>query len=294
MTLARDSRGPIGLVAGKGLIPLRIADAATKSGRGVACVLIEGFADPAEFARYDPVVVQIGQVGRLLDTFRRRGARDLVMAGRVTRPSLLSLRLDGEGLRLVGRIGRAALFGGDDGLLSAILRVVREEGFNPISPTDVLGDMLVEEGLLTTRGPDEIARADIARGIVVTRKLGEADVGQGCVVQQGLVLAMEGIEGTDAMLARCGALRREGPGGVLVKLVKPQQARQIDLPTIGPDTVRHAAAAGLAGIAIEARADHSGTLVVDRAETVALAEAAGLFILAIRPDAYLARERIEP
>jgi DUF1009 family protein len=122
--------------------------------------------------------------------------------------------------------------------------------------------------------------ADIDRGIQVARLLGAADVGQGCVVQQGLVLAVEAIEGTDAMLARAGALRRDGSGGVLVKLCKPGQDRRADLPTIGPDTVRNAAAAGLRGIAFEAGA----TILAERGVCLAAADAAGLFLLGLGPE----------
>ena len=149
-------------------------------------------------------------------------------------------------------------------------------------------ELLVEAGCPTRAQPDEDARADIRRGIAVTRQLGRADAGQGCVVQQGLVLALEAIEGTDAMLARAGTLRREGPGGVLVKLVKPQQTALLDLPAIGPATLRAAAAAGLRGLAIEARRDgHVGTIVVDRDATICEADAAGLFLAAIDADRFL-------
>ena len=281
---------PLGLIAGHGAMPLRVADAAAKAGRPVTCILVEGHASPADYARFPHEVVPLGRIGRMLELLRRGGARDLVMAGRVTRPSLLSFRFDAEGLRLVAKLGRRAIFGGDDGLLSAMLRVLREEGFRPLGPQEVMAGLLVPAGVLGTREPGPDDRADIARGVAVARALGLADVGQGCVVQQGLVLGVEAIEGTDALLARCAGLRREGPGGVLVKLVKPQQDARADLPAIGPETVRGAAAAGLAGIAIEASSGHAGTLVVDRAETVAAAEAAGLFLVAIRPDDVLAAE----
>jgi len=277
----------LGLIAGGGLMPVRVADAAAKTGRPVFCVLVEGYARPRDYAAVPHAVVALGQIGRMLSLMRGHGVRDLVLAGRVTRPSLLSFRFDADGVRLVGKLGMRAIFGGDDGLLSAMLRVIREEGFQPLGAQEVFAELLVAEGLLTTRGPDDVSRADIARGIAVTRALGAADVGQGCVVQQGLVLGVEAIEGTDALLERCGGLRREGPGGVLVKLVKPRQDIRADLPAIGPDTVRHAAAAGLAGIAIEARAGNAGTLVVDRAETAAAADAAGVFLIAIRPDDHL-------
>lgn len=279
---------PLGLVAGAGVMPIRVADAAAKAGREVFCVLIEGYARPTDYARFPHEVVPLGRIGRMLDLLRRHRARDLVLAGRVTRPSLLSFRFDAEGVRLVAKLGRRAIFGGDDGLLSAMLRVMREEGFRPLGAQEVLRELLVPEGTMTARAPTPDDRADIARGVAVAKALGAADVGQGCVVQQGLVLGVEAIEGTDALLARCAGLRREGPGGVLVKLVKPRQEITADLPVIGPETVRGAAAAGLAGIAIEASSGHAGTLVLDRAETVAAAEAAGLFLVAIRPDVFAA------
>ncbi len=137
--------------------------------------------------------------------------------------------------------------------------------------------------MLTRARPDEQAFADIWRGVAVAHALGAVDVGQACVIQQGLVLAVEAIEGTDAMLARSARLARQGPGGVLVKLVKPAQERRADLPTIGVETVRRAAAAGLAGIAFAAGA----TMLVDRAATVAAADEAGLFLLGLDPDQLL-------
>jgi len=126
--------------------------------------------------------------------------------------------------------------------------------------------------------PDTHAEADIERGLAVARAIGALDVGQAVIVQQGLVLGVEAIEGTDALIERCAALRREGAGGVLVKVEKPGQERRADRPVIGPRTVALAAAAGLSGIAIEAEA----TIVIDRDEVVRAAAAAGLFVVAIR------------
>jgi hypothetical protein len=188
------------------------------------------------------------------------------------------LRPDALGVRIVARIGSGFLLG-DDGLLRAVARVLEEEGFEVVSPQSVLAALLPPSGLLGSIAPDDAARADIRRGVAVCRALGAADVGQAVVVQQGLVLGVEAIEGTDALLARCGTLRREGGGGVLVKLAKPGQDRRLDLPAIGPDTVRNAAAAGLAGIAFGAGA----AVLLDREGTVAAADAAGLFLLALEP-----------
>lgn len=270
---------PLGIIAGGGPVPRRVADAARAAGRPVFVVVLEGHGDPAAWAGYPHVVLRFGLAARMLSWLKERGVRQLVLSGTVTRPSFLSLRPDAESARLALRVGRRA-FGGDDELLSAVLAVLREEGFEPLGTQQVLAALLGPPGLLTRAAPDAQAMADIARGIRVVRALGAVDVGQGAVVQQGLVLAVEAIEGTDAMLARAGALRREGPGGVLVKLVKPGQDRRVDLPTLGLATVRAARAAGLRGIAFEA----DGCLFHERAESIAEADAAGMFLLGLTPQ----------
>ena len=192
---------------------------------------------------------------------------------------MLDLRPDAEGVRILSRVGRAA-FKGDDGLLAAIVRVLADEGFHVIGAHEVLAEALGSSGPLGAVQADAAAFADIERGREVVRALGSVDVGQGCIVQQGIVLAVEAIEGTDAMIARAAGLARPGPGGVLVKFVKPGQDRRMDLPTIGPRTVQLAAEAGLRGIAYEA----GGTLLTDRAACIAEADARGLFLVGINPE----------
>ncbi len=256
-----------------------MAAAATASGRSVFTVALEGHADRAVVAPYPHAFVRLGAAGRIIRLLREHTCADVVMIGTVRRPSLLDIRPDAEGTRILARIGRA-IFAGDDGLLAAVARVLGEEGFRVLAPQHVLADGLGRAGLLAGPPPDALAMADIARAVAVARALGRVDVGQGCVVQQGLVLAVEAVEGTDAMIARCAGLAREGPGGVLVKLVKPGQDRRADLPTIGLATVRGAAAAGLRGIAFEA----GGTILVDRAAMCEAAGASGLFLYGIDPD----------
>ncbi|MDB5374089.1 MAG: hypothetical protein JWP04_2731, partial [Belnapia sp.] len=244
---------------------------------------------PADFAHVPHVVLRVGAGGQAMEHFRSRGIRQIVMCGRATRPSLLAVRPDAGMAKILLRIGKA-VFQGDDGLLKGAVRVLEEDGYEIVPSQAIVRDILPEPGLLSVAAPDERALEDIRRGIAVVRALGRVDVGQCAVVQQGLVLGVEAIEGTDALLARCAGLRREGPAGgrdgVLVKLVKPGQDRRVDLPTIGPVTIENAVAAGLAGIAIEA----GGTIVVDRPATVAAADAAGLFLIALKPDDLQAME----
>jgi len=266
----------LGIIAGGGPFPGRVAAAAQAAGRPVFIVALRGYAEPSVVAPFPNATIRMGAASDILAALRAHACTDLVLVGPVRRPSLLDLRPDGEGTRIMARIGRAA-FSGDDGLLAAVVRVLGEEGFRVLGAHEVLTEAVGGAGMLGQAAPDAAAMADVERGTQVVRALGQVDVGQGCVVQQGIVLAVEAIEGTDAMLARAAGLARPGPGGVLVKLVKPGQDRRADLPTIGPRTVSAAAAAGLRGIAYEA----GGTLITDRAACIAEADARGLFLIGI-------------
>jgi DUF1009 family protein len=278
MNIQAEMPRSLGIIAGGGELPGRVAAAARAAGREVFIVGLEGFADPAVIAPWPHEFRRLGAAARIIAALREHGCQDLVMIGPVRRPSLLDMRPDAEGAKLLARIGRAA-FAGDDGLLAAVIRVLTEEGFHVIGAHEIMNGAVAPAGVLTRAKPDAQAMTDIERGVKVTRLLGAADVGQGCVVQQGLVLAVEAIEGTDAMLARAGSLRRDGAGGVLIKLVKPGQDKRADLPTIGPDTVRNAAAAGLRGLAFEAGA----TILAEREACLAAADAAGFFLLGLDP-----------
>jgi DUF1009 family protein len=269
--------GTLGIIAGGGAMPAQLAAAAQASGRAVFILGLEGHADPAAIAPFPHALARIGAAGQILAALREAGVDELVLIGPVRRPSLLTLMPDAEGAKILGRIGRAA-FAGDDGLLAAVIGVFEAEGFRVRGAQEVMADLAAPEGVLGAVAPTSAAEADILRGVVVARALGAADVGQAVVVQQGIVLGVEAVEGTDALLARCAGLRRDGVAGVLVKLAKPGQEARADLPTIGVRTVEGAAAAGLAGIAIEAGL----TLMPERSATVQAADRLGLFLVARR------------
>jgi DUF1009 family protein len=273
-----NKAGPLGILAGGGTLPRRVAEAAAAQGRPVFIVAFAGQFDPATVEGFPHISLRIGEAGRIIAEMRRAGVVDLVMAGGVRRPSISELGLDWRGVQLFARIGARAL--GDDGLLAAIGHELEREGFHLVGASEILAGTAVAAGALGGHQPDEQARADIAHGVLVARALGAVDIGQAVVVQQGLVLGVEAIEGTDALLRRVGPLKRDGPGGVLIKIAKPQQDRRIDLPTIGPATVRLAAEAGLRGIAVEAGV----TILLDQTEAIAAADMAGLFLIAIDPS----------
>jgi UDP-2,3-diacylglucosamine hydrolase len=268
----------LGILAGGGPLPGRVAAAAAAAGRKIFIVGLEGFAERAVLAPWPHALHRIGAAGAILAALRRHGCQDVVLIGPIRRPSFFDIRPDAEGVKMLARIGRAA-FAGDDGLLSAVMRVLGEEGFRIVGAHEILREALGPKGLLSRAAPSAAAMADVRRGIAVNRALGAADVGQACVVAAGVVIAVEAVEGTDAMLSRCGvlidALSMKKPTGVLVKSVKPGQDRRADLPTIGPNTIQEAAAAGLAGVAYDA----GGTILAERDAAVARADEAGLFLI---------------
>ncbi len=270
----------LGIIAGGGGLPRHIVDACRAAGRDVFVLALEGAADPATVEGVAHAWCRLGAAARGLAILRANEVTELVLAGGLRRPSIAALRPDWRAAKLFARIGYRAL--GDDGLLSAVVGEFEREGFRVIGADQLLkagprGSGLAPRGVLGRLSPDPQALADIAHGRQVARALGVLDIGQAVVVQQGLVLGVEAIEGTDALLRRCAGLRRDGPGGVLVKVEKPGQEQRADRPTIGPQTVTLAAAAGLRGIAVEAGA----TIILDRDGVKTAADRAGLFVVGI-------------
>ena len=270
----------LGILAGRGELPRRVIAACQRANRPCFVLAFNDQTDPETTAGVLHAWVRLGAVAEGLAALREAGVTDVVMAGAIRRPSIPAMRPDARMARFLAKAGAAALRG-DDGILAAAIRELEHvEGFRVVALESVLQDVMTPLGPLGRHAPDSAAWDDIRRGVQVARTLGALDIGQGVVVQGGLVLTVEAIEGTDAMLARAAGLKREGPGGVLVKMVKPAQERRADLPTIGLTTVEAAHRAGLRGIAVEAE----GAVVVGRDEMVARADALGLFVVGVEPE----------
>ncbi len=265
----------LGIVAGGGALPRHLVECCRAAGRDVFVLAVEGAAEPATVEGVPHAWCRLGAAANGLALLRKNHVTELVLAGGIRRPSLPALRPDWRAARLFARIGYRAL--GDDGLLSAVVEELEREGFRVIGADQLLHQAFVPEGPLGQLCPDRQAQADIERGMQVARTLGMLDVGQAVIVQQGLVLGVEAIEGTDELLRRCAGLRREGPGGVLVKVAKPGQEPRADRPTIGVRTILLAAETGLRGIAVEANV----TIVLDRDEVIRAADRAGLFLVGV-------------
>jgi DUF1009 family protein len=276
--MSSRATGVVGILAGGGNLPREIAEAVVARGGAVHVVALEGEAD-ADFSDFPVTPVGWAQIGGMLRALKSANAAQLVIVGSVTRPDLAALRPDLGFLLNLPAILRIIAAGGDDSVLTRVVRFFESHGFHVVGPATVAPALVVGRGPLGSKSATPESEADIARGLDVVRTLGPFDVGQAVVVTQGRVEAIEGAEGTDGMLARVAAQRRQkggasAPGGVLVKRPKPGQELRIDMPAIGPATVAAAAEAGLAGIAVLAGA----TLAARRPELVALADARGLFV----------------
>jgi DUF1009 family protein len=273
----------IGIIAGGGDLPPALAQHCKDIGRDYHVFRLRGFADQPIDA-FPGDVVGIAEVGRLIGLLKATGCGRLCFAGYVKRPDLSALKPDFKGLAIIpGAI--AAARHGDDALMRYMMSVFEAEGFGIEGAEEVRGDLTLGLGPLGAVRANASHDRDIEKAVTVARAIGALDIGQGAIVVDGLVLAVEAQEGTDAMLDRCAALPGDVRGtpmarrGVLAKCAKPIQELRVDLPTIGLATVERAAAAGLAGIVGEA----GRMLVMDRSETVQAADRLGVFIIGIAP-----------
>jgi DUF1009 family protein len=277
-----EASGPLALICGGGTLPVAVADAVIGGGRRVVLFPIRGWADAALVERYPHCWLAVAQVGRFLRRARQEGCRDVAFIGTAVRPPFRALRVDWEMFKLLPRVWRIYR-GGDDHLLSGVVRIFEDHGFRIVGAHEVAPQILMPAGNVGSRAPAAQDLADIEHGLGLLRAIGPYDVGQGAVVANKHVLAVEAAEGTDSMLARVAELRARGriptPAGegVLVKAPKPNQERRIDLPTIGPRTVSEAARAGLAGIAIVA----GEAIIAEPAAVAAAADREKVFVFGI-------------
>ena len=274
--LKKEIKPAVGIIAGNGVLPISLAEKLYRQGEPVFILALKGHADKKLFPKYIQLKeVRLGAVGKVFNLLKKHHVKQIVFIGGVKRPSFSELRPDLKGLALLTKLSLKAF--GDDCLLRFIIKEVEKQGFQVKGIHEFMPELLVPKGCLTLKKPTVADLVDIKRGYDVAKLLGKADVGQSVIVQQGLVLSVEGIEGTAALIARTKSLKRKGEGGVLVKTIKPQQEKRVDMPTIGSKTVQAVFDADLKGIAVEA----DKVLLADAEETLVLADKLGIFIVGI-------------
>ncbi len=277
---AAPARGPLAMIAGSGDYPLQLARIVTGHGERPYVAALDGAADPAAFgADVDVQKYRLGQLGSLLEELRRRGIADIVMLGALPRPSFGSLRPEVSTLKYLPHFAKA-FQGGDDHLLRGVVRFFEMQGFRVHGPADIAPEMTAPHGALGRKQANPEQRAELERGFALLATLSPFDVGQAAILADHRVVAIEAAEGTDAMIRRVADLVARGRlkigkgDGFLVKVPKTGQDLRVDMPAIGPDTLRHIAEAGLSGVGVRAGA----VLVGDRAMLGRQADQLGLFV----------------
>ena len=263
------------VIAGGGILPRKLADNFDPSGDRIFFLAFRNVTDPEVVAGRHHEWLELGEIQKAIDAMHRNNVDKVVMAGPIQRPALSSLALDIRALKMLATGGLKAF--GDDGLLSLVAKEIEKEGIKVIGIEQILSGVLTKEGLLAGPKPTKISWDDIKRGLQVLNSLGPCDVGQSIAVQEGIVLAIEAIEGTDQMIERAGSLQRNVSGPILIKISKTNQDKRVDLPTAGPETVNNAIRWGFQGLALEA----NNSLLLDKDRVIEIAEKNSFFVIGV-------------
>lgn len=265
----------IGLIAGSGRFPVVFAETARRRGVEVVAVAHRGETAPELVHHVHAITwVQPGQLQALIDALKGYGVARAVMVGGIAKPRLFrEIMPDARALAAIARVGKLR----DDTLLRGLADELEQDGIRIVPSTTFLDEIVPAAGVLGGREPTPEEWADIRYGFQVVKVIGRFDIGQSVVVRGGTVMAVEGIEGTDATIRRAGTLVNGDI--VVVKATKPIQDLRFDLPAIGPDTIRTIAEVRGRALAVEA----GRTIVLDRAQTLALADEAGIAVVAVDP-----------
>lgn len=267
----------IGIIAGSGQFPFLVAQGAKRDGLRVVICGIHGNADPELASEADVfTMVHLGQLGALIDFFKKNGVKRTYMAGAISKPKALDLRPDLRVAKMIFKLGKNK---GDDAILRAVAEELQSEGITVVRPEELAPDLRSSSGVLGRHRPDSDLWQDIRFGWRIAKAVGALDIGQCVVVRNGIVIAVEGIEGTDAALIRGGELG--GPGCTAVKVLKPGQDERLDLPSIGSGTVALLAKYKYACLAFEA----GKTLFFDQKAALKTAGEHGLSIVGVPTDA---------
>lgn len=270
----------VGLIAGGRDLPLNVAKSVEQRGDRLTVIEIDPDCPPGRFK--DSQRFPLAKFGKVLKVMEKAGVTHVCLAGQVGRPDFSNFKPDISAMRYLPGTLKAAKQG-DDALMRHVMGIFESRGFEIISAQTLCQSLLLAAGPIGLHSISADQRADAQQAMMVAQLIGEKDIGQAAVVANGVVLAVEAQEGTDAMLERVAHLPAAIRGdalsraGVLAKRLKPGQDSRVDLPTIGPKTVALAAAAGLAGII----ADAGEAFVIDRAETVRLADEHGVFLVGL-------------
>lgn len=271
----------LGVIAGSGCLPERLVQACDQKGIETFIIGFDGRTNHDLVMGRNYLWTRIGCAGQIISTLKAHQIKDLVLIGAMDRPTLAELRPDMRTAKFFAKIGLKAI--GDNDLLGLLRAELEGEGFTIHGIQQFVTDLLAGKGPVGKYKIKKNYEDDVKRGLRVAQELGALDVGQSVVIQEGIVLAVEGAEGTDGLIARSKELRKNGRAPILVKCSKPGQDQDLDLPTIGPETIQAAVNAGLGGIVIHT----AHTLLIDPSRVAQIADKHKLFVVGVDPAQYL-------
>jgi DUF1009 family protein len=266
----------IGIIAGKGSLPRELISSANQRGVKPFLVALTDIADKETANNAEVLWAKIGHVGKIFKFFKDNNVRQVVFAGGLRRPSFTTLIPDGVGFKLLRQMIKLR-DAGDNKLFDLIINFLEENGFSVLGVDQVVPELVASSGVIGKVEPSAKDQRDIEYGKHIAEEIGKLDIGQAVIVQNGVTLGVEGIDGTDALISRCSHLQDKGGGAILVKMKKPSQDRRIDLPVIGPATIERLYECKIKGAVIHA----GSSLIIDREETIKLANKLGIFIYGV-------------
>ena len=269
----------LGLVAGSGDLPISILKECEKSNIKPFVIVLKDFAKESDYKEYNHRLLKFGDVGKAISFFRKNKVKYIVFAGAVKKPDLKTIWPDLKGFFLLMQLLKCKIFG-DDTILQTAIKFLEKEGFEILPVDKIVKDIKISHGIAgTIQLPNEDYMTDIELGVKVLKQIGDLDIGQSIVIQNGIVMGIECIEGTEKLIERCGHLKyTTGRKPILVKIKKTKQTRKIDLPAIGEDTITQLKQAGFAGVAI----DYENGLVINRQATINLANKNKIFVYGVK------------
>lgn len=260
----------LGLVAGGGIFPALVAQNAQKQGYEViGAGFVSDTSKDTPAATHAFTWLKLGQLGALIRFFKKHKVSLVVFAGPIDKPRALAIRPDLRAARVLFSLACKS----DDSLLRAVAREFEKEGMEVVSATRFLPELTTPRGVLTRRAPNKRELRDILYARPIAQTLGSLDIGQCLVVREQMTIAVEGIEGTNATILRAGTLARKGC--VVIKIFKPGQDTRIDLPAVGPETIRSMITAQATCLAVDAHK----SLLFSPQETLELANRHNIAIL---------------
>ncbi len=266
----------LGIIAGKGSLPSYLISICKEKNIEPFIVGFEGQTDANIMDNNAHIWAGFGEVIKIINFFKSNNISNLVLIGGIKRPPFKEIKPDLKAVKILAKlVGNKAL--GDNNILSALKKELEQEGFTLRAMHDFCDDLLISKGNIGKYSPKPKHEIDIELGLKVSQEIGALDIGQSVIVQNGMVIGVEAVEGTDALIKRCADLLQKGGGGVLVKTRKPQQDKSLDMPTIGVDTIINAHKSGLCGIALQA----DNVIIVDSKNLAKYADKYKMFVSGI-------------